>query len=187
MSMHPTRNYFKEFKGNHQVFCETGSHLGDAIWLAKDAGYHRIYSMDIDGANIAHCQERFKLLPDDKNQVVDGQIFLTCADSAVALGKMIKHINEPALFWLDAHSQLFEDEPETENPFPLLKELEQIAKHPIKTHTILVDDILILTHPDVTGWNRDAIENALLKINPAYKLTYLSNPVVNNILMAKID
>lgn len=184
--MHPQINYFKEYKGNHRIFIETGSHVGNAIWLAKEAGYERIYSMDIDGANIAHCQDRFKLLPDDNNSQTDGRIFLTCGDSAVGLGKMIKYINEPALFWLDAHSQLFDDEPETENPFPLLKELEQIAKHPIKTHTILIDDILILTHPDVTGWNRDMIENALLKINPAYKLTYLSNPVRNNILAAYV-
>lgn len=184
--MHPTRSYFKEYKGNHNIFIETGSFHGDAIWLAKDAGFCRIFSMDIDGANVAYCQERFKLLPDDNNSQTDGSITIMCADSAIALGKMIRHINEPAMFWLDAHSQLFDDEPETENRFPLLKELEQIARHPIKTHTILIDDILMLTHPDVTGWNRDTIENALLKINPAYKLVYLSNPVVNNILMAHV-
>jgi hypothetical protein len=90
------------------------------------------------------------------------------------------------MIWLDAHSQLFDDEPAMENPFPLMLELDQLRKHPIKTHTIMIDDILILTHPEVTGWNKDLIENALLMVNPAYKLTYLSNPVRNNILLANV-
>lgn len=188
MSIHPYRNYFKEFKGNHNILVETGSYKGDGIVLAMQAGYKRILSMDIDGANIAHCQDRFELIPDDTNKrpAKNGHINVTCADSAIGLLKMMKYVNEPAMIWLDAHSQLFDDEPPAVNPFPLLMELEQLKKHPVKTHTILIDDILILTHPDVTGWSKDVIENALLMINPAYKLTYLSNPVVNNILMAHV-
>jgi hypothetical protein len=182
--MHPHINHFKEYKGDHNIFIETGSHLGDGIDLAMQAGYSRILSMDIDGANIAHCQERFGISDDDPNK--NDHISLVCADSAIGLLKMMKYVKEPAMIWLDAHSQLFDDEPKTENPFPLMKELEQLRKHPIKTHTILIDDILILTHPDVTGWDKDAIENALLTINPAYKLTYLPNPVINNILMAHV-
>jgi len=180
MSLHPHRNYLKEFKGTHNIFVETGAYVGDAIWLANDAGYKRIISMDIDPLYINHCKARFDL--ENKNP----HISVMCADSAVALSKAMRHVNEPAMIWLDAHSQLFDDEQPTENPFPLLKELEQLAKHPIKTHTILIDDILMLTHPDVTGWNKDIIENALLMINPTYELTYLSNPVVNNILLAQI-
>lgn len=182
--MHPQKNYFKDYKGDHRIFIETGSFKGDGIDLAVQAGYERIFSMDIDGANVAHCQERFGLIPDDKEPAKNSHISVICADSATGLLKMMKYVNEPAMIWLDAHSQLFENEPHTENPFPLLLELTQLKKHPIKTHTILIDDILMLTHPDVTGWNKDTIENALLMINPAYKLTYLSNPVVNNIIMA---
>lgn len=186
MSMHNLRNYFKEFKGDHRIFIETGSFHGDGIDLAMQAGYDRILSMDIDGANVAHCQERFELIPADDRPAQNGHISVTCADSATGLLKMMKYVNEPAMIWLDAHSQLFDDEPVTENPFPLLKELQQLGKHPIKTHTVLIDDILILTHPDLTGWNKQTIENALLMINPAYKFMYLSNPVVNNILMAHV-
>jgi hypothetical protein len=184
--MHPHKNYFKEYKGNKNIFVETGSYKGDGIVLAMQAGYKRIYSMDIDGANVAHCQERFEIIPDDKKPAKNGHINITCADSATGLLKIMKYVNEPAMIWLDAHSQLFDDEPPSENPFPLMLELEQLKKHPIKTHTILIDDVLILTHSDVTGWNKETIENALLMINPAYKLTYLSNPVVDNIIMANI-
>jgi hypothetical protein len=184
--MHPLRNYFIEYKGNHKVFVETGSYRGDGIELARQAGYNRIMSMDIDGANVAHCQDRFELIGDDKIQAKNGHINISCGDSATGLLKFMKYVNEPAMIWLDAHSQLFDDEPKTKNPFPLMLELEQLKKHPVKTHTIMIDDILILTHPDVTGWTKKDIEAKLLEINPDYKLTYLSNPVVNNILMAKI-
>ena len=184
--MHNLRNYFKEYKGDHRIFIETGSFHGDGIELAMQAGYDRIFSMDIDGADIAYCQERFELIPDDKKPAINGHISVICGDSATGLLKMMKYVNEPAMIWLDAHSQLFDDEPPSENPFPLLKELQQLSKHPIRTHTILIDDILMLTHPDVTGWNKETIENALLMINSAYKLTYLSNPIVNNILLAHV-
>jgi hypothetical protein len=180
MSLHPTRNYLKEFKGNHNIFVETGSYKGDAIWLAMDAGFKYLHSMDIDPANVEHCRKRFDL--ENKNHNIN----IICADSAIALSKLLRFVTEPAMFWLDAHSQLFDDEQPTENPFPLLQELHQLAKHPIKNHTILIDDILMLTHPNVTGWNRDVIENSVLMINPAYKLTYLSNPVVNNVLLAHV-
>lgn len=186
MSMHPLKNYFKEYKGAHTIFMETGSCKGESIDLAMQAGYDRIISMDIDGANVAYCQERFGLIPDDKTPAKNGHISVTCADSGFALLKTMKYVNEPALIWLDAHSQLFDNEGKIENPFPLLLELEQLRRHPIKTHTILIDDILILTHPDVTGWTRAEIEDKVLDINPKYKISYLSNPVVDNILLAHV-
>jgi hypothetical protein len=184
--MHPHLNYFKEYKGSHNIFVETGSFRGDGIELAQQAGYSRILSMDIDGANVAACQDRFELIGDDKNPAKNGHINIICGDSATGLLKFMRYVNEPAMIWLDAHSQLFDDEPAMENPFPLMLELDQLRKHPIKTHTIMIDDILILTHTEVTGWNKDLIENALLMVNPAYKLTYLSNPVRNNILLAHV-
>jgi len=177
MSMHPFKNYFKHYKGNHNIFIETGSFVGDSIELARQAGFKDIKSMDISLANVEHCCERFK-----------GKKYITVVrgDSAKYLEIFFMDIREPAMIWLDAHSQLFDDEPPAENPFPLMKELEQIRMHPIKTHTILIDDILILTHPEVTGWTKKDIEAKLLEINPDYKLVYLSNPVINNILLAHI-
>lgn len=186
MSIHPSHNYFKDYKCNHTTFIETGSCKGDAISLAIQAGYNRILSMDIDGANVAHCQDRFELLTDDNKPAKNGHISVICGDSATGLLKMMRYVNEPAMIWLDAHSQLFDDEPHMENPFPLMAELDQLKKHPVKTHTILIDDIIILTHPDVTGWTKKDIETKVLEINPAYKIMYLSNPVVNNIMMCHV-
>lgn len=175
MSLPPNRSLLKEYK-NGRVFVETGSYIGDAIQQAIEAGYEKIISIDIDQKNIDFCKRRFDPL---------GVIQLICGDSAECLWDAIKDIDEPITFWLDSHWQLFEDEPKGDNPFPLLKELQQIARHPIKTHTILIDDILILTHPDVNNVTRKNIEAAIRIINPKYKISYVANPVVTNLLITE--
>lgn len=160
---------------------ESGSWRGDAIQLALDASFQQIRSMDIDPENVTFCHHRFDLYRGKYPNILVRQ-----GDSSKDFFQLFGGVQEPITFWLDAHSQLFEDEIEMGCPFPLLKELEQIAMHPIKTHTILIDDILVLTHPDVTGWSREIIEDAMLAINPAYKFEYVANPVKNNLLIATI-
>lgn len=175
MSMHPTRNLFKEFP--NRVFVETGSYRGDSIQLAIEAGFETIVSMDIDPSNTNLCCERFKDKP---------EVSLLTGDSATKLLEAILHIDEPITFWLDAHAQYLEDEPEFPNPYPLLAELTQIQQHPVKTHTIIIDDILHLTHPKVTGWDMADIIDALYSINERYKIELFANPVKNNILVAHV-
>lgn len=182
MSLPPNKNLLAEYPNRY--FVETGSYRGDAVALALEACFADIRTIDIDPDNTKFCKYRFDLIPRADHAMPP--ITLYTGDSAKCLGRMIAHINEPITFWLDSHSQLFEDEPELGEPFPLLKELGQIFDHPISTHTILIDDILMMTHPDVTGWTRYDIENALLAINPAYKLKYVANPVKNNLLIATI-
>lgn len=184
MSMHPTRNLFKEFP--NRVFFETGTFRGDGVQLAIDAGFEKIYTMDIDASHASFLRSRFQIKDFDELLMSKHEEEFLFADSAEYLYYAISKIKVPITFWLDAHAQHLEDEPEFRNPYPLLKELEQIARHPIKTHTILIDDILHLTHPDITGWTRETIESALKAINPEYKFTYFANPVKNNILVAHV-
>jgi hypothetical protein len=179
MSLPPNKNLLAEFPNRY--FVESGSYRGDAIQQALDAGFQQIRSMDIDGENVVFCHHRF-----DTYRGKHPNVFVRQGDSATHFYQLFGGIQEPITFWLDAHSQLFEDEIEMGNPFPLLKELEQIAAHPIKMHTILIDDILVLTHPDVTGWSRQSIEQALQRINPDYQFKYVANPVKNNLLIATL-
>jgi len=182
MRLPPNRKLLAEVKGNNRYLVETGSYRGDAIQEALDAGYDFIRSMDIDSRNIKFCMNRFDLY-----RKSDPRIKLYEGDSAGCLWKMIDPIAEPITFWLDAHSQYLEDEPEFgDNPFPLLDELFQIGEHQIKNHTILIDDILILTHPKVTCWSLDDIISALRRINSSYQLQLVANPVKNNLLIAKL-
>ena len=182
MSLPPNKNLLAEYPNRY--FVETGSYRGDAIQLALEAGFTDIRSIDIDPENTKFCKYRFDLIP--RIDQVMHPIKLYTGDSAFQLWDMIKDIPEPITFWLDSHSQLFEDEPVLGEDFPLLWELLQITKHPVKTHAILIDDILMMTHPDVTGWCRKDIEDKLLLINPAYKFQYVANPVKNNLLIATV-
>ena len=177
MSLPPKYNLLAQHSNNHYI--ETGIWRGDSLQFAREAGFKNIVGIELFQENIDFCRSRFYL-----EQYPD-VLRLVKGDSAYSLWNVIKDIDEPITFFLDSHSQLFEDEPKTENPFPLLKELEQIGRHPIKIHTIIIDDYLYLTHPKVTGWGNDEIEKALWKINPEYKISYVANPVVGNLLIAE--
>jgi len=179
MSLPPNYNLLAKYPNRY--FIESGSYRGDAIQKAIDAGFRHIRSLDIDKDNVTFCHHRFNL---DYGKYPN--ILVRQGDSSKDFFQLFGGVQEPITFWLDAHSQLFEDEIELGEPFPLLKELEQIARHPIKTHTILIDDILVLTHPNVTGWSRQTIEAALMNINSAYRIEYVANPVKNNLLIATI-
>lgn len=174
MSMPPNRNLFKEFP--NRVYVETGAWLGDSIQLALDAGFVEIHSIEIDPEKVDHCRERFAGQPVTIHQ----------GDSALMLCDVIKAINEPITFWLDSHSQLLEGEPELANPWPLRGELDQINSHPIKAHTIIIDDFLFITHPDITGMKKRDVLLLLQWINEGYRIEYFANPIKNNICVAHV-
>jgi hypothetical protein len=180
MSMHPQRNYFAEFKKDTRVFVETGSFNGAGIQLALDAGFEKIISFDIDPANIEFCKSRFPI------EQRTGRIYLHQGDTAECLWDCIQHIEEPILFWLDAHWQMLEGTEPGKNPFPLLKELHQISKHRFTNdHTVIIDDMLIMQW-DIVGYSKAEIELHLEMIFPNHKLDYFANPVINNILVAHV-
>jgi hypothetical protein len=184
MSLPPNRNLFAEFKGTTRVFVETGSWRGDGIQAALDAGFEKIISIDIDPANIEFCKNRFPI------EQRTGRIYLYTDDTGnQGLYNAIKEIDEPIMFWLDAHRQYLENEVVGANPWPLFRELLQIGLHTLthgQAHTILIDDILMLTHPDVTGWKKEQIEQALFEINCGFNLRYVANPINNNLLVAYV-
>lgn len=177
MSLHPLHNYFTEFPNS--VFIETGSYRGDGIQAAIEAGFEKIHSVELSHENYQHCIDRF----DVANAKYPGLILYNM-NSVEGLKIILHELNEPATFWLDAHSQLL-DTDEFES-YPLIEELEVIGQHHIKTHTIIIDDILHLTHPDITGWTKRKIEAEIKAINENYKIQYRSNPVINNILIASL-
>lgn len=174
MSMNPERNLFKEYPS--PCYVETGVWLGDSIDLALQAGFPEIHGIEIDHEKAVHAVDRFK----------DHPVIIYEGDSAEILHSVIQNIRKPITFWLDSHWQMLEGEDPGPHPWPLFYELNAINVHPVKTHTIIIDDILYLTHPDVTGWTKKMIEEKILKINPKYKIEYFANPVINNILVAHI-
>lgn len=177
MSLPTDRNVLVNYLNPYYV--ETGIWRADSLAIAMDAGFRKIIGIDIDQSAIEFAKLRFDL----QHFPLPG-LQLIHADSAECLWDAIKDINQPITFFLDSHYSLLEGEEPGQNPFPLMSELQQISRHPIKTHTIIIDDFLYMTHPDVTGWTKDEIFYGLHCINVNYKISLIANPVIKNLLIA---
>lgn len=111
-----------------RVFVETGTYLGDMIH-AQEGNFDRLLTVELDPELYRKAVHRFRRLT---------KISIFQGDSAVQLPKMIATINEPALFWLDAHySKGFTARGEIDTP--ILGELELILQRQFKD-VILIDD-----------------------------------------------
>jgi hypothetical protein len=162
----------------NKYFIESGSYMGEGIQAALDAGFKNIFSIEITEKYYKHCTNRFRNRP---------EVRLIFGDVVDKLPEVISNINEPITFWLDGHWDVgATDETRGIFDFPVCKELEIIATHPIKTHTILIDDIRLLDHE----WDvklEDVIKG-VLKINPNYTIYYedgLENRI-NDVLVARM-
>lgn len=182
MSLPPSYNLLK--KHPNKWFVETGSFRGDAIQLALDADFRHIISMDNDPEAINFCRDRFDLR--NPHNPLNEKIMLLLGDSANILGAALRMIREPATIFLDAHWQLIEGTERGPNPFPLMDELDQIGDHDIRTHTIIIDDYLYMTHPLLTHIKTSDILRKIHDIHVNYKVEFIGNPVVNNMLVAYI-
>jgi hypothetical protein len=149
------------------VFIETGSAFGDGIQQAKDAGFKTIYSIELHEEAFSSCKKRFSK---------DNNITIIRGDSSVALSPLLDKIVQPTTFWLDGHD---------EDQYPLLKELEAIKKHPIKTHTIIIDDLRMFDE-NKHGLSLKIIKDKIIEINPHYEFILENGHIPNDILVAII-
>ena len=111
------------------IFIETGTFKGDMV-DAMASHFTRVYSIELSETLHRETKLRFQ-----SNRNVN----LLCGDSAVLLPRILKEIDVPCLFWLDGHysgGETAKGGKET----PILAELQAIAAHPVRLHTILIDD-----------------------------------------------
>ena len=109
-----------------KIFAETGTHEG---WMINRVGnrFEKVYSIELDEGLYRRALKRFQ---------GRGHIQLLHGDSALEIKKVLAEINEPALFWLDAHGS---GAIAAANA-PIINELEEIFAHSVKGHCILIDD-----------------------------------------------
>lgn len=138
---------FNENKGNHNTFIETGTHTGGGINIALSCGFKKLYSVEINPEFYNFSKERWK------NR---SEVSLYLGDSKSEFPNILSQINEPSMFWLDAH---ISDGNST------YIELDYLKNHSIKNHTILIDDISLY-------FDRQNIIEELIKINPNYNISY---------------
>jgi hypothetical protein len=164
--MSASKGLFAKFP--NRVFIETGSLFGDGIQQALDEGFKCVYSIEILPELYEKCLERFKDRP---------EVHMILGDSGKLLGALLLTIDEPVTFWLDAHNGVSNSR--------LLEELEAIKNHPIKNHTILIDDLRDWKIKR-NGFDTQVLMNKLREINKDYKLTFEEGFKPNDVLVATI-
>ena len=169
------RDVFAKYFNNY--FVDTCSLSGDGIQETLDAVSSNIHSIELSPLYFQRVQMRFSY---HKNVV------LHQGDSAKKLGEVISTIHEPITFWLDGHYSM-EDTAKGQTMTPLLAELEHIKQHPIKTHTILIDDMRQVGTDSFDNITLEQIVAKLKEINPNYSITYERGFVKDDVLVAHID
>lgn len=145
-------------KSKLKIFIETGTFLGDMVNAVKNS-FEKIYSIEINEKLYQMSKKRFKKY---------NHIHIIKGDSGEILKFLLQKINEPVLFWLDAHYSggiTGKGEKET----PIIKELQNILNHQVKNHIILIDDARLFV-----GKNDFPIIEELkgiLNNQPYYRLT----------------
>ncbi len=151
----------------NRIFIETGACGGDGIQQALDEGFEIVYSIEIETEWFSHCVNRYLKEP---------RVHMIFGDSRKVLGALISIIDEPITFWLDAH--MGSGDP------TVLKELEIIGDHSIKTHSILIDDMR-LWKQHKHGFSVESLHNELLKVNPNYIIKLEDGFVPNDVITAR--
>jgi hypothetical protein len=114
---------------NLKLLIETGTYLGDMIDATRKS-FNEIYSIELSDSLYEKAKKRFSKFP---------HIQLLHGDSSLVLPTVLSSINQPCLFWLDAHysggitsKKILES--------PIIEEMSCIMQHPILDHVVLIDD-----------------------------------------------
>jgi hypothetical protein len=151
---------FGEFR--QKYFVETGTYFGESVHKALNDGFQEVRSIEQDGYWAKVVRDNFAKRPNVK---------IYHGDSSKDLWDMIKDIDEPITFWLDAH--IFPPRADGGKNCPLIEELEQIKQHPIKSHIILIDDMHCCGTAAFDFMGKEHFIAKLLEINPNYQIRYV--------------
>lgn len=169
-----TENFRKHING---VFIETGSLIGDGVQQALEAGFSRVISIELSDKYFEETRKRFESNP---------SVTIVQGDSYKVLPDVIKDVDQKITFWLDGHHSCG-DTALGDYWTPLMQELDAIKNHPIKEHTIMIDDMRCWEEPNpVHGFFKDDIYKKLEEINSDYKFEFLNGHQENDILVAYI-
>lgn len=175
INSHLSLDYLNKY-GNGKTFIETGTFLGDTIYLALEAKFEKIHSTELND----ELYERAVKLFDHKPQVK-----IWHGDSVHTLKEIMKELNGPATFWLDAHAS---------GPLPggisggspVLDELEIIREHGNNEHTIFIDDRRLFGSVEWSEVQEESAMEIIRKINPSYNILLLDGEIEKDVICATI-
>jgi hypothetical protein len=167
---------FERFMNHY--FVETGTYLGSGIRFALRAGFPEIHSVEISPELAKNAKAMFAPFP---------QVHIWEGNSGTMLWDVIKDLDKPITFWLDGHMG-------APNPHgkatPLLEELEQIKQHPIKNHTIIIDDMHCCGTALFDFITKEMIMHKIWTINPQYTIYFVpggdAGEYKENIMVAQV-
>lgn len=160
------------------VFVETGTYLGGGVELALSCGFLEVHSIELSEHYYEICRKKFS-----SRECV--HIYPT---DSINIGAIMAPINHQCTIWLDGHTipgnSLTATSDSPTPHCPAIDELRAIATHPIKTHTILIDDMDAFDTPILDSITVADLKRELLLINPLYNFKYENGKVQNDILVA---
>ena len=156
------------------TFIETGTFRGDTAALALRCGFERVLTVELSDNWRDLYQTRFGN---------DRRVRLFAGLSKDRFPEMLAQVDTSATFWLDAHCS-GGDTARGDKFCPLLEELDLIAGHRIKTHTILIDDVRLFGNEFGSEVTVEQVIKKLLTINPHYHFHFEDGYVRNDILVA---
>ncbi len=170
-------------KYKNRVFVESGTYHGKGCINAIESGFEEIHSMEVHAPILEVAKKNLEPYQNKAN------INLYVGDSIDTLETVLENIKEPATFWLDGHDQRFDGGGVGKRGCPIYEELDIIAKHHIKEHTIMIDDLRIIRRnswgtPDVTI---DGVMERLKAINPNYKFAYEDGAIEDDCVIAYVE
>ena len=159
--MKDKRQIFKSYL--NPIFFETGSYDGNGIKHALEYGFETIISIELHPAWFEQCRLKYG----------GNNVELYLGDSEDLMPLILKTIDRPCTFWLDAHYS-GEGTGNGKHSVPILQELDFIKAHSEQTgiiHTILIDDIRYFRK----GWDNVKLQNLIdkvMEINSNYKISF---------------
>jgi hypothetical protein len=116
-------------KYGYKIFIETGTLAGDMV-EAQKRSFEKIYSVELGPELHKNAKNRFR---NDKH------VEIVLGDSSKMLPIILKKVNEPAIFWLDAHYSGGSTAKGDKN-CPIYGEIDAIFANKEIHHVLLIDD-----------------------------------------------
>jgi hypothetical protein len=117
-----------------RVFVETGTFFGDTVAAAM-GHFDRIYSIELSDTLYQKAAQRF---------ADEATVTLLHGDSYFELASLVKTLDQPALFWLDAHvSGVWIETSHGKTAAPADQELRAVLEAPHR-NVVLIDDARLM-------------------------------------------
>ena len=172
---HLNLDYLQKY-GNGDTFVETGTYMGETVFLAMQAGFQFIHSIELNEDLYLKATAKF---------INHRGIKIWQGDSALCLPSVIKELKGPATFWLDAHAS-GNLGGGVSGGSPVLDELRIIQAHGCDEHTIFIDDRRLFGSAEWSFVKEQDAFDLLREINPNYNIHYLNGHIPGDVICATV-